>query len=147
MFNVKIVNCTDICCSISNEDVCRMCAGKGHAVKDITLKQFVLRPLENYNGFYFCENPECDVVYFNNEKGIYLYKKDIKVKVGIKEENPPRPICYCFGFNIEDVKNNGENVVKEINKKIKESGCFCETANPSGKCCLADIKKLIKGEI
>jgi oligoendopeptidase F len=58
-------------------------------------------------------------------------------------------ICYCFKKTkkelFEAVKNGNENqVVDDIKSKMKDPGCFCETANPSGKCCLADIQSFIK---
>ena len=146
MFELN-VTCTDsCCCGITGEDICKVCRQKGHAVKDITVKQFVKKPLLSYTGFFFCENSECDVVYFNNVSNVYLQKSDIKERVGLKEKNSPRPICYCFGYFIEDVEKDGKRVVQEINKKIKELGCECEIKNPSGRCCLSDIRKII-GEV
>jgi hypothetical protein len=59
-------------------------------------------------------------------------------------------ICYCFKHSkkelYEAIKNGSEQeVIDDIKAKIKDPGCFCETANPSGKCCLGDINKFIKG--
>jgi len=56
--------------------------------------------------------------------------------------------CYCFQKSQKDlldaVKNQQEtDFLNDIKSKMKKLGCFCETANPSGKCCLADIKFLI----
>ena len=34
--------------------------------------------------------------------------------------------------------------VDDIKSKMKSPGCFCETANPSGKCCLSDVQAFIK---
>lgn len=66
-------------------------------------------------------------------------------------------LCYCFKYTKNDfvavIKIGKEKeLVKEIKKKMKVPGCFCETANPSGKCCLNDVNNFIlqnrnKGEV
>lgn len=57
-------------------------------------------------------------------------------------------ICYCFKKSKKElfdaVKNNEEGLfVDDVKSKMKDPGCFCETANPSGKCCLSDIQAFI----
>lgn len=58
-------------------------------------------------------------------------------------------ICYCFNHSkkeLFDAIKNGveESIIQEIKAKMIDPGCFCETANPSGKCCLGDIHSFIK---
>lgn len=58
-------------------------------------------------------------------------------------------LCYCFKHSkielFDAVKNGREQeIIDDIKAKIKDPGCFCETANPSGKCCLSDISKFVK---
>jgi hypothetical protein len=58
-------------------------------------------------------------------------------------------LCYCFKYSKKDLLeaiNNGteENVIADIKDKMKNPGCFCETANPSGNCCLKDLADFIK---
>ncbi len=64
-------------------------------------------------------------------------------------ENLDSLICYCFKKSKKEIfeaaRKNKENlIIDEIKSKMKDPGCFCETANPSGKCCLADVHALIK---
>jgi hypothetical protein len=47
-------------------------------------------------------------------------------------------ICYCFKKSKKELfdaaKSGEENlIVDDIKSKMKNPGCFCETANPSGK--------------
>lgn len=93
------------CCEVSTSgggSVCRECGNEGKAVKPVTLKSLVKKPrlesVKALDGFYFCETPDCEVVYFNNEQDIYLDKADVAVRVGIKETEDPIPVCYCFGW-------------------------------------------------
>lgn len=64
-------------------------------------------------------------------------------------ENLDGLICYCFKKSkkelFEAVKNGNQNlIVDDIKRRMKNPGCFCETANPSGKCCLSDIQAFIR---
>ncbi len=64
-------------------------------------------------------------------------------------ENLDGLICYCFKKSkkqLFDAVKNGEEdlIVADIKSKMKNPGCFCETANPSGRCCLADVQAFIK---
>jgi len=68
-----------------------------------------------------------------------------------KIQEIPGRICYCFQYSEDDFRNaisqNKESdLLNDIKSKMKDPGCFCEIANPSGKCCLPDIKKFIKAE-
>ncbi|MBT4760272.1 MAG: hypothetical protein HOO06_01125 [Bdellovibrionaceae bacterium] len=59
-----------------------------------------------------------------------------------------KTVCYCFKYTekmIQDSCRDYDNhkVLNEIKAKMKDPGCFCKTANPSGKCCLGDVKKVI----
>lgn len=58
-------------------------------------------------------------------------------------------LCYCFNYTkdqfISVISNGSEQkLVEEIKSKMKDPGCFCETSNPSRKCCLKDVNSFIK---
>ena len=87
--------------------------------------------------YYFCRTLGCDVVYFsaNGEK---LNKNDIRTQVGIKEHDEQGLVCYCFGVTRAMAK--GDKTIKEfVVEQTRTAMCACETANPSGKCCLKDF--------
>jgi len=89
--------------------------------------------------YYFCRTENCDVVYFTKH-GEILHKTDIRTRIGIKEQDDSALICYCFGVNKTAAATN--KVVKEfVVRQTKELNCACETANPSGRCCLKDFPK------
>lgn len=57
-------------------------------------------------------------------------------------------LCYCFNYTEEQFRSaissgTDQKLVEEIKNKMKDPGCFCETSNPSGKCCLKDIYSFI----
>ena len=133
-------------------NICKVCGEAGLPVRSITLQNIVnkniIENMETLENFYFCKSPDCDTIYFNNSKDIYLNKNDVKIRVGIKETTPPVPICYCFEINKEDlyteIKKEGDSkAVKFIEDKIKNGECSCETKNPSGRCCINDVRKTV----
>ncbi|MCO4793781.1 MAG: hypothetical protein KC493_08720 [Bacteriovoracaceae bacterium] len=57
-------------------------------------------------------------------------------------------VCFCFKVSKETIRmahkaGEAEKVLQSIKDQMKDPGCFCETANPKGVCCLADVKKFI----
>jgi hypothetical protein len=144
------------CCDVrarGETSICKECGNKGRTVEDIVLKSLIygskLQAIKNLKGFYFCETPTCKVIYFNNEQQMYVYKVDVKIRVGIKETQPPIPLCYCFGWTQEKIFNQIKilgysTAVPEISAKVKARECACEIKNPSGRCCLGEVNKVVK---
>ena len=53
-------------------------------------------------------------------------------------------ICYCFHHSRKELyeailNSEEEKIINDIKSKMKDPGCFCESSNPSGKCCMTDI--------
>lgn len=89
--------------------------------------------------YYFCEDPNCDVVYFGVDNKI-IPKDQLRTKVGIKEMFDEALICYCFDILKSDAQANAQAKAFVI-EKTKSSQCSCATHNPSGRCCLKDFPK------
>lgn len=144
------------CCDDSVDkvsSVCKECGNIGKSIKEITIRSLVkeskLEDIKNPDGFYFCETPTCQCVYFNNIQQVYLHKEDVKVRVGVKETEDPIPVCYCFNWTkdkiFDQIKQQGySTAIQEITTKVKAGECSCQIKNPSGKCCLGEVNKVIK---
>ena len=57
-------------------------------------------------------------------------------------------VCYCLGISREEIEREaaGEappEIDGRVRALIKTGECTCETSNPSGKCCLADVRRLL----
>ncbi|ADU28475.1 MULTISPECIES: putative iron-sulfur cluster-binding metallochaperone [Evansella] len=136
----------------SGSELCPACKEKGKKVKVITLKS-MLKPtiLSTLNAgltHYFCSTSKCDVVYFDTDEKKYL-TSEVKVSVHQKNSSSDVPICYCFGWTKERIKQSVEeeyvpNPVEHIRENIKEHRCGCEVNNPQGSCCLANVTSYIK---
>jgi hypothetical protein len=129
-----------------------MCGNPGTPVSAITIESLVKKERQSRiaspDGFSFCHTPDCPVVYFNSNTGENIEKRDLKVRVGIKETEDPIPVCYCFGWTREqiddEIHRTGKSLaVEDIANKIKTTGCDCQRNNPSGVCCLNDVKNYI----
>ncbi|MED4016302.1 putative iron-sulfur cluster-binding metallochaperone [Sutcliffiella cohnii] len=138
--------------TMEKDQECPSCKAKGKTVKLITLKS-MLKPnkLETLNAdatHYFCFEEKCDVVYFDTASKIYV-KSELKVPVYQKESSNTVPVCYCFDWTKEKIKEytkRGERTkpVEHIKQNIKENRCGCEVNNPQGSCCLGNVTQYIK---
>jgi len=96
----------------------------------------------------FCAGADCRVVYFAEDGGDVFTTDDLRVRVGAKEREDPIPLCYCFGFDEADVREEiartgGSAIPQKITAMVKQGLCACETRNPSGACCLGDVIKTV----
>ncbi len=128
--------------------VCTGCKAPGQTVKIRTLKQWLatgLVPDIPEISFYFCRTRECPIVYFSEDGSVRYTKEQLRFKVGLKETVGPIPLCYCFGVTDEMIMKEIEETGRSsfstwIAAETKKGNCACDVRNPSGRCCLADVK-------
>ena len=140
---------SDCCCSSPDCSVFplekHVCPVNGKSYKTIPTRavtHHVKRPWNlDTNGkvYYFCDDKECDVVYFTNEDSV-ITKSELRIELGIKSDSPEAMLCYCYGITLADYKEN-PSVKDFVIEQTKLGFCSCETSNPSGKCCLKDFPK------
>jgi hypothetical protein len=141
------------CCSASIGEAefkrCPVSGATGSSVDLVTLKALLtgaaLRRLDG-KAYRFCPDASCDLVYFDRQAGSIFGKDDLSVRVGLKETEDPVPLCYCFGFTVDDLRNHiasrGETDIPAlITAEVKAGHCACEVKNPQGSCCLGDISR------
>ena len=128
--------------------VCRHCGREGQPV-DRTTVEAVLTPesLSQVNGsaYAFCETPDCLVVYYAAD-GTAFKKNQVRVRVGFKETEDPIPVCYCFNVTErmirEEVAQTGRSTASaRIRAEVQAGMCRCAVENPSGRCCLGEIRQ------
>ena len=123
----------------------------GKPVKAATVEHLVQSDLRSGvagRDWLFCNSATCDVVYFS-ENGAVLRRADLTVRVGIKEEEPPHLVCYCFDHSLESIRDEVERtgastVVASVTAKVRAGECSCEKLNPKGACCLGDLRAAVK---
>jgi hypothetical protein len=127
---------------------CPKCGAEGKSVKTITVKNLVrdhMRVLADTH-YSFCRTQDCDLVYFSATQ--VFARADLKVRVGIKEQEAPIPLCYCFGYDREDLRRDIDGhgvsgIPDRIKAEVKGGFCACEVKNPSGGCCLGNVNRVI----
>ena len=147
------------CCSVNPETriapavmACPVNGARSKQVDALTVKSLVRQlPLGMPNSqYYFCEARDCDVVYFPFDAQSPVFRReDLLVRVGAKEATDPIRVCYCFGFTRKDIQdeiaNTGHSTVADrITAEVKVANCACEVKNPSGKCCLGNVTKVVQ---
>lgn len=87
--------------------------------------------------YYFCDDPDCDVVYFGLT-GSVINKNELRTVVGVKEDSDDTAVCYCFGISKAQAIQDAE-LKTYVTQQTKEKMCACDIRNPSGRCCLKDF--------
>jgi hypothetical protein len=129
---------------------CQSCDGPS---RPVTLRTMLLMLKPEFfdqvgeNQYRFCASPECPVVYFSRARSFST--GDLRVRVGLKEKGGPIPLCYCFGFSEEaareEIQSKGHTAIPQrIAALIRERMCACEARNPSGACCLGEVRQAVK---
>ena len=134
--------------TVESSAVCPRCARKGHVVyretvaaaADLGVQPERLRE----KSYRFCGTPDCPIVYFG-AGGAFLERDELRVAVSAKDQGLDVPLCYCFRHTRRLIAG-GVTATKTsvassaIAREIKASRCACEVKNPSGRCCLADVR-------
>lgn len=90
-------------------------------------------------GYYFCDDPDCEVVYFGQDDSV-IEKSALRTEVGVKTRSAEALICYCYGVSYAQaaaLPAAKAFIIAETRRKA----CACDTRNPSGTCCLASFPK------
>jgi len=145
----------DDCCSSDQPQCPPVCPVTGQPVKPVsraTVESLVKPDIKATllpHPYYYCDTPDCDVVYVSVLGDHRITKDQLTVRVGAKEQDDPVPLCYCFGFDRKDVRDEvaatgTSEIPQTIAAKIKAKGCQCELTNPKGACCLGDVRQAVK---
>ncbi|MCA1613620.1 MAG: hypothetical protein LC800_05570 [Acidobacteria bacterium] len=137
------------------DDPDRGCASCSGASRPVTRKTMLLMLKPEHFGsvseseYRFCPVPDCRVVYFTDGGAQSFTTGDLRVRVGLKERDGVIPLCYCFGFDEaearEEIGRTGQSAIPQrIAALIKQGMCACPAKNPSGACCLGEVNKAIK---
>ena len=87
---------------------CPVCHAKGRPVQAVTLESLLRDEAQGRasspDGFRYCPNQSCEMAYYQEENGVRFTKDDVRVRIGMKETEAPRPVCYCFEHTIEEIE-------------------------------------------
>lgn len=148
------------CCSVSHKNKsteikCPTCEQEGKHVELLTIRAMTRRDFPHYGELtrgFLCLNPDDSTVYYFPNLDFSVNQDDVVTDIGFKTNSKTKTICYCFRHTKEDIiddylENGRSNIEIDVRQKVKDKLCTCEVSNPKGKCCLGDIRTVIKGEI
>lgn len=139
------------CCNVpggQSDRFCPACGERGTPVDWLTVAAFVSGPLPPADNYRLCKTADCQVLYFGSDPGgARIFVDRARVRPGFKSDGDGL-LCYCFEHRLggiaRDLCERGETrVFDRIKEKVKSNGCACDVRNPSGKCCLADVRRAI----
>ncbi len=134
---------------VHETDRCSSCNGQGRPVSRKTVL-LMLKPglLERamHGNYNFCSERDCSIVYFEDKGRQQFTVDDLRIRVGLKVNDHPVPVCYCFGFDEKHIRDEIEqtgntSVPEKVSRLIREGLCACDDRNPSGVCCLGELNK------
>ncbi|MCH7763373.1 MAG: hypothetical protein IIB95_06475 [Candidatus Marinimicrobia bacterium] len=147
------------CCSVSHTETksteikCPSCDQKGKQVDLLTIRSITRRDFPHYGELtkgFLCLNPDDATVYYFSNLDFIVNQDDVVTDIGFKTNSNTKTVCYCFRHTKHDIiddylKHGKSNIENDVRQKVKDKQCTCEVSNPKGKCCLGDIRTVIKG--
>jgi hypothetical protein len=128
----------------------RPCPANGFPGKPVgwlTVAALTAGPVPAKQELWLCRDPACPVVYFSEGGGV-ISVQELRTEPGFKNCTTGL-LCYCFLYRREDIVReiaaNGTTMAFEvIRREVKAGNCACQVRNPSGGCCLSDVRQAIE---
>ena len=134
------------CCapSTGNEHLCPTCAAAGASVGAASVQAH--RPDAATGDWWYCPNVLCHVVFFAD--GETITDSSVVTQVGLKATDKPTPVCFCFAHTAADIAadlaaHGTSTISADVRAAVAAGSCSCEHLNPSGKCCLPAIHRVV----
>merc|ERR1711879_352467 len=108
----------DIMFKFKKHNICPLCNKESSLTIKSMIKNEYKKNMTNFEGFHFCSNANCNVIYFQEEK--IIKQCELIKKVGLKEWTNPKTICYCFNLTKEKYRKKKNTKIINRNRKTKE---------------------------
>ena len=106
---------------LNKHNTCPICGNGGVAVKKIIVDHLVVDEFKksvSEEGYRICMNEGCDIVYYNNNKGIRFTQDQVCVPIWFKKDADPVYACYCSKVTEKQVMDavdiQGAKTVEEV---------------------------------
>ena len=126
---------------------CPISGGVGQPVKWTTMVALSTIPVPPRQSVSLCLDADCEVVYFG-DRGLEVRGRDLHAIPGFKSSGE-RLVCYCFQHSRAAIEREvralaASPTLDRIRMQVKAKNCACELRNPTGKCCLSDIQRIVE---
>jgi CopZ-like zinc binding protein len=117
---------------------CPECGAVGAEIARRTVVAVTSAPLPPPQGLRLCRTPDCSLVYYG-DAGARIEASSLALLPPFKGGDV---LCFCFLHRLRDLDNGrSAAVVEEITERVRAGDCACDLRNPTGKCCLPDIRR------
>ena len=135
------------CCHTSSKKTrmrCPECDRNGFQVSRQTLLHQVQFP-DNQSladeAYAYCAGPDCPTGYFSAADTIP------KQRLRAFRDGQAAMLCHCFDISRETYRaaladGTAAHIKAFVVRQTREKLCACESRNPSGRCCLADFRRM-----
>lgn len=145
----------DPCCApVEHRDeveACPGCCHQGRQVALITVQTQVNVSLRELAAapYHICATPGCAVVYYA-VGAPPLMRAQVREPFFPKETTPDVLVCHCFRHSLGALQGSdtagGSAILADIIAGTRQGQCACALRNPQGRCCLGDVRRLIRGD-
>lgn len=125
---------------------CPACGATGPGVASQTVAALTRGRAAPQHRYRLCRDAACPVVYFD-VNGDHIDAHEISVDPGFKG-NGRGLVCYCFAHRRDEIENEvaargRSEILASIEREVRNGRCACARRNPSGKCCLAEVRAIV----
>lgn len=140
---------SEACCSTDPRApaACPVSGSEGQPVDRTTVAALARGRVPPAQTFRLCRDPGCEVVYWG-AAGAVLTVDDLTVRPGFKDGSDGL-VCYCYLYREADIarelaETGRTGVFDSIQAEVRDGNCACEVRNPSGRCCLGEVRQTIE---
>jgi hypothetical protein len=124
----------------TDSPACPACGADGVEVPRRTVAAVTSTSLPSHQGLRLCRTSDCPLVYYG-DAGAQIPTSTLSLLPLFKGGDV---VCFCFLRRAHEIANGGrERVIEEISARVKAGDCSCDLRNPTGKCCLGEIRRSI----
>lgn len=121
---------------------CPECGKPGTPIAARTAIAVTSSPLPPRQPLFLCATPDCGLVYFGPE-GARVPVTSLRLRPTWKGGDV---LCFCFDHRQSElvaalVAGDGHDLSASIEARVKAGDCACELRNPTGRCCLPEVRR------
>ena len=116
---------------------CPQCGAVGPEVPRRTVVAVTRTPLPRQQTLRLCRTPACELIYYA-EPGAWIEATALSLRPVFKGGDV---VCFCFLHRADADGQLCAGVVEAITDRVRARDCSCDLRNPSGKCCLGELRR------
>ena len=140
------VDATGSSCSGRPQDAgrrtCPISNGPGRPVAWRTVAALALDAVPERQELFLCMDPDCEAIYFG-ESGLVLRRGEVR-EVPAHKAGGEGLVCFCFLHRRAEVEAEAragtDRIFTAIREQVRAGNCACDVRNPTGCCCLGDVR-------